>query len=92
MELKPCPFCGEIPYLERKPLWRTVGGSTHGYYNCYEYDIHCRTPECGCTVKLGQNETIYRKDEEAMQTRLMHGIVDPRDGFLRRLDIYDRIH
>lgn len=33
MNLKPCPFCGELPYLEKKPLWRTYGdGTTHGYY------------------------------------------------------------
>ena len=27
-ELKSCPFCGEIPYIERKLLWKEYGGST----------------------------------------------------------------
>lgn len=70
MQLKPCPFCGEIPYLERKPLWKTYNGSTHGYYNCYEYVIQCRNHDCWCTVKLGQNETIYRDDETARQNAI----------------------
>lgn len=70
MELKPCPFCGEIPYLERKPLWRMNGNTTHGYYNCYEYDIRCHTPGCGCNINLGKNDTVYRKDEEARQNAI----------------------
>lgn len=64
MQLKPCPFCGEIPYLERKPLWRAYGdGTTHGYYGCFEYDIRCH--KCGCNLPLGGNDTVYRTDEEA---------------------------
>lgn len=67
MNLKPCPFCGELPYLEKKPLWRTYGdGTTHGYYNCFEYDIRCH--KCGCTIPLHGNDTIYHKDEEAKQS------------------------
>lgn len=66
MKIKPCPFCGEIPYLERKPLWRTYNnGTTHGYYGCFEYEIRCRNIECGCSVKLGRNDTIYNEDEVA---------------------------
>ena len=54
-ELKPCPFCGEVPYIEKKPLWRTgMNGSTHGYYGCFEFDIHC--DKCGCRVNLGRND------------------------------------
>jgi hypothetical protein len=71
MALKPCPFCREIPYLERKPLWRTYGdGTTHGYFNCYEYEIKCHNPECGCTVKLGRNDTVYNSDEEARRNAI----------------------
>lgn len=71
MNIKPCPFCGETPYLERKPLWSTYSnGSTHGYYGCHEYVIQCRNPECGCSVKLGRNDTVYNKDEEARQNAI----------------------
>ena len=58
-ELKPCPFCGELVYIEKRPLWN----GTHGYVGCYEYDIHCE--KCGCRVYLGMNDTIYCSDEEA---------------------------
>jgi hypothetical protein len=68
--LKPCPFCGEVPYLEKKPLWQTYGGSTHGYYGCYEYVVQCRNPECLCSVRLGRNDTIYSSDEEAKQSAI----------------------
>lgn len=70
MNIKPCPFCGEIPYLERVPLWRNYGGSTHGYFGCYEYVIKCNNLQCGCSVKLGRNDTIYNKDEEARQNAI----------------------
>jgi Lar family restriction alleviation protein len=68
MQLKPCPFCGELPYLEKKPLWRTVNGSTHGYAGCWEYDIRCH--KCGCTIPLHSNDTIYRSDDEAKQNAI----------------------
>ena len=67
-ELLPCPFCGEIPYIERKPLWKEYGGSAHGYYGCFEYDIRCH--KCGCNIPLGGNDTVYRKDEEARQNAI----------------------
>jgi hypothetical protein len=71
MEIKPCPFCGDIPYLERKPLWTTYSNdTTHGYYGCYEYVIRCRDPKCGCSVNLGLNDTIYRTDEIAKQNAI----------------------
>lgn len=71
MEIKPCPFCGDIPYLERKPLWTTYrDGTTHGYYGCYEYVIQCRDPKCRCSVTLGLNDTIYRTDEIAKQNAI----------------------
>ena len=66
MNLKPCPFCGEVPYLERSPLWTTYkDGTTHGYYGDFEYVIRCRNPECGCSVYLGRNDTVYNTDEDA---------------------------
>lgn len=64
MELKPCPFCGTIPYLEKRPLW----SGSHGYHGCYIYDIHCE--KCGCYVNLGRNDTIYITDEEAKQNAI----------------------
>jgi hypothetical protein len=71
MNIEPCPFCGEIPYLERKPLWRTYNdGTTHGYYNRFEYEIKCHNPECGCTIKLGRNDTVYNKDEVAKKNAI----------------------
>jgi len=64
--IKPCPFCGETVFLERKPLWRTYrDGTTHGYFGCYEYEIRCHNEKCGCRVKLGPNDTVYCTDEEA---------------------------
>ena len=70
-KLKPCPFCGAIPYLEKKPLWKTNGyGTTHGYYGCFEYEIKCHNVECGCHIKLGRNDTVYNQDAEAMQNAI----------------------
>lgn len=63
-ELKPCPFCGSIPLLEKKPLWSEHG---HGYYSCYEFDIHCPKVDCGCRILLLNNNTIYFSEEEAMK-------------------------
>ena len=66
MEIKPCPFCGDIPYIEKVPLFRTYGdGTTHGYYGCFEYVIKCHNPDCGCQVKLKGNNTIYNSGKEA---------------------------
>ena len=63
-ELKPCPFCGELPYIEKKPLYTTYhDGTTHGYFGCFKYDIRCN--KCGCNIPLGGNDTVYRTDEEA---------------------------
>ena len=64
--LKNCPFCGKLVYLEKLPLWREQGGSTHGYYGCYEYVIQCNNPECRCKVALPENDTIYNTDDEAI--------------------------
>lgn len=69
--IKPCPFCGEVPYLERVPLWSFHGNSTHGYYGCFEYVIKCRSPRCRCSVYLGDNTTIYSlADEEAKKNAI----------------------
>ena len=67
-KLKPCPFCGEVPHIEKKPLWRTVNGIFHGYYGCFEYDISCH--KCGCKVPLGKNDTVYRSDDEAKKNAI----------------------
>ena len=71
MQIKPCPFCGVIPYLERKPLWKTYNdGTSHGYHGCYEYEIRCHNPKCGCSVKLDNNDTIYNTDEVARKSAI----------------------
>ena len=69
--LKPCPFCGTIPYLERK-LYGAGGpnGLTHGYYDCHEYVVRCHNPECGCRVNLPSNNTVYITDEKARQNAI----------------------
>lgn len=67
-ELLPCPFCGEIPYIERTPLWQEHSGSARGYYGCFEYEIRCH--KCGCNITLKGNDTIYHKDEEAKQNAI----------------------
>lgn len=59
--LKPCPFCGQLVYLEKKPLWH----GSHGYYGCFEYVIKCNNEKCGCRINLLQNDTVYNTDEEA---------------------------
>lgn len=58
-ELKPCPFCGEIAELEKRPLWH----GSHGYYGCYEFVIQCK--KCGCQIDLDKNDTIYRSEDAA---------------------------
>lgn len=68
--LKPCPFCGKDVYLEKRPLWKTYNGSTHGYYDEYEFIIECTNPECRCNVRLGANDTIYRSEEEAKENAI----------------------
>lgn len=70
MNIRPCPFCGEIPFLEKVPLWSEHNGSTHGYSGCYEYVVKCYNPECQCRVYLGKNDTVYSTDAEARQNAI----------------------
>lgn len=64
--LKPCPFCGNLVYLEKRPLWiQHPDGTTRGYRGCYEYDIHCE--KCGCRIALPGNDTVYRDDAQAKE-------------------------
>ncbi len=63
-QLKPCPFCGNIPYIEKIPLWH----GSHGYYGCFKFDIHC--DKCGCTVNLGKNNTIYTDEKQALNNAI----------------------
>lgn len=78
-DLKPCPFCGETPCLKRIPLWRrSLNGTVHGYVGCYEYVVGCDNMQCGCSVRLMQNDTIYRSEEVAMQNAI--------DAWNRRAD------
>lgn len=58
-KLKPCPFCGEVVELEKRPLWR----GSHGYHGCYEFVIQCQN--CGCRINLDKNDTVYRSEDAA---------------------------
>ena len=60
-KLKPCPFCGAMPVIEKRLL---CNGTTVNQA-CYEYDIHCINHSCGCSVYLERNYTINRSDKEA---------------------------
>lgn len=60
-KLKPCPFCGNSPYIEKIPLWN----SSYGYYGCFKFDIHC--DKCGCRIDLGQNDTVYCEEKQAIK-------------------------
>lgn len=71
-KLEDCPFCGSGVYIKREPLWQERGNSIHGYRGCYEYIIECSNPECRCSVYLGNNDTIYRSDEEAINEAVTH--------------------
>lgn len=61
--LKPCPFCGSSVEIQKQPLWQTINGSTHGYYNCYNFEITCL--KCGCSTFKTKSDTVYRTEEEA---------------------------
>lgn len=66
-ELKPCPFCGKPVYMEKVPLWKTYGSCAHGYFGYYEFVVKCRDPECGCTINLIGNDTVYHSEQEAFE-------------------------
>ena len=66
ISLKTCPFCGKEVELKKEPLWN----GSHGYVGCYEYVIQCNDPKCRCSINLGQNDTIYRSDEEAKRNAI----------------------
>ena len=66
--LEDCPYCGNSVYLEKIPLWT----GSHGYKGYYEMDIRCHNPDCRCWVYLGQNDTIYRSEEEAKRNAIQH--------------------
>ena len=63
--IKPCPFCGKQPTLQKVPLDR------QGYSGCYEYVVECENPECMCRVKLSKNNTIYYHDDEAKMNAMI---------------------
>ncbi len=65
--LKPCPFCGTDVVVEKKPLWQDNGNAQRGYYGAYEFVIVCPNPECGCTINLCGNDTVYNKEEDCIK-------------------------
>lgn len=68
-ELKPCPFCGETPQIEAKPLWElSRDGALHGYVGHYKYDIRCQ--KCGCNVTVRNNTTIYSGHKKARENAI----------------------
>lgn len=60
--LKPCPFCGEQPVLQKVPI--------RGYSGCFHYIVECENPECRCNIKLSKNDTIYNSDKDARQNAI----------------------
>ena len=56
--IKPCPICGNIPYIEKNQLW---GENGHGYPGCYSYDIKCDV--CGYP-KHQSGDTVYINSHE----------------------------
>lgn len=65
--LLPCPFCGNPVFLQKKPMWREGG---RGYVGSYTFDVRCRNPDCGCSVNLTGNDTVYRTEEEARENAI----------------------
>ena len=61
-KLKNCPFCGKKVEMKKIPLWND---RRIGYYNCYKYEVRCEN--CGCTINVKNNDTIYRDDEIAKE-------------------------
>ena len=61
-DLKPCPFCGQDVTIHREPLWH----DGHGYKDCYAFVVKCDNIDCGCRVRMPQNDTIYRDEQTAI--------------------------
>ena len=61
MKLIACPCGCKDVELKKIPLWQ----GSHGYYGCYEFQVKCNNPECGWSLKVPKNDTVYRSEEEA---------------------------
>lgn len=78
-ELLPCPFCGKLVYIEKKPLWiQHSDGTTRGYHGCYEYDIHC--DKCGCRTNLPGNNAVYTENNLVKENAIKAWNRRARDG------------
>ncbi len=79
-KIKPCPFCGTEVELSKNPLWQ----GSHGYYNCFEFEIVC--PKCGCNVTYNKNDTVYHTEKEAIQNviKVWNKRVEPQESESKR--------
>ena len=59
-ELKPCPFCSELPSVTRYS-YDVSAGETY-----YKYEVRCRNPMCGCRINMIATDTQWRIEDEAV--------------------------
>lgn len=67
MKITLCPICGDAPIIDKEPLWKQYGNSTHGYYGNYEHTIKCSNKSCPMSQIKFESDDIYRKPEEAIE-------------------------
>lgn len=63
-EIKACPICGNVPYIEKASLYR---GNGHGYPGYYSFSINCH---CCSYLKSEGECTIYQSEQEAQATAI----------------------
>ena len=59
-ELKPCPFCHEIPVVTRYP-YDIAAGETY-----YKYEVRCMNPKCGCRINMIATDTQWSIEDVAV--------------------------
>lgn len=62
--IKECPFCHDIPILNKDPLWN----GSHGYHGNYEYYVGCRNGRCKINPRTKSYNDIYdMKEQECIE-------------------------
>lgn len=57
---KECPFCHELPSMEKDPLWH----GSHGYHGNYKYYVACTNKDCKINPKTKAYDDVYGMTEE----------------------------